>query len=166
MPRKNKDKININIPSLVSCDGFEPTTAMQKFAVAYIQQPELSHCEILRALGYSVQLWYQWQHKPGFKPWLQKVVSDSMSGIRLTEVYNAIYRRACDNSPQDAKLFLERFDKDYKPTNKTELEFGNKGQRPPSYEQLTMSLEAKRKAVLATVIQDRLQESSGEENES
>lgn len=47
----------------------------------------------------------------------------------LANVYSAMLRRACDNSPQDAKLFLERFDDDYKPATSQEHRFP--GLRPP-----------------------------------
>jgi len=52
-------------------------------------------------------------------------------------------------------MYMERFDKDYKPTGKTEIEIGNRGHRPP--DQLTHELEQRRKAVLAQVIDGKTQ---------
>ena len=48
----------------------------------------------------------------------------------MSEVHKSIYNNALGNSQADRKLFLERFDTDYKPTIKTEHDF-NIGQRPP-----------------------------------
>lgn len=125
------EKITFNIPSLIATAEFTPTAIMQKFALVYVQDKEgLSPNQILKGLGHSEQLWYQWKKKPHFQAWLQRVCTEFFGTIALSNVHRAIYLRALGNSPPDAKMFLERFDKAYRPTSKTEID-AYQGRRPP-----------------------------------
>ena len=113
----------IVIPTLISTTEFQPTPVMQKFVIAYISDKEgLSPNQILKSLGHSEQLWYQWKAKPQFLPWLQRVANDYLGTVVLIDVHKAVYREAIRNSAQDRKLYLERFDADYKPASKLDID--------------------------------------------
>lgn len=121
MPIKDKTGkgLTVQLPSLIGTQEFTPTGLMIKVLCVYLQalekQEDKSALQILSSLGSSKQNYYNWLKKEGYTEWWDKAVADFHSNIGLAGVYNAIYRRAKGNSPTDAKLYLERFDKDYRP---------------------------------------------------
>ena len=129
MPIKDKTGkgLTIQLPSLVGTQQFIPSALMIRVLCSYLQAQELnkpqSAIQILKKLGNNVSNWYLWQKKDGFTDWWNRACADYHTNIGLSSVYGAIHRRATGNSPQDAKLYLERFDKDYKPTTGQEHTF-------------------------------------------
>ena len=125
--------LTIQLPSLVGVQEFTPSGLMIKTLCAHLQAAESdkikSAIQILSSLGSSKQNWYNWQKKEGFTQWWKKACSDFHANIGLVNVHNAIYRRALSNSPQDAKIYVERFDDEYKPTIKTEHGLDEPGSR-------------------------------------
>ena len=104
-------------------DTFKPTGLMIRLFLAFIKDDEERNPQtILRdELDSSYNLWYIWQAtKPEFKKWWSDSLESIFTGVKLGQVHKAVLRRACQNSPQDAKLALERFDKQYKPTTAQE----------------------------------------------
>lgn len=124
MPIRDKTGkgLTIQLPSLVGTQEFTPSGLMVRTLCAYLQAFEkeqpVSALQILSSFGNSKQNWYNWHKKEGFAEWWNKATEDFHANIGLAGVYNAIYRRAKGNSPADAKLYLERFDKEYKPGTK------------------------------------------------
>jgi len=156
MPGKQKrnqtTSTTMQLPTLVGTAEFTPTGLMvqtlSKYLLSLCNTERKSAIMILSEDGHSKQNWYNWIYrKPGFMTWWNKVITDYHANYGLADVHNAIYRRAIGNSPQDAKMFLERFDDDYRPTSKTEMEL-TPGMRPPDLKDSQARSEAKRKAVL------------------
>ena len=145
--------MTIQLPSLVGTQEFTPSGLMIKTLCAYLQALQddsvKSPIQILSSLGSSKQNWYNWQVKDGFAQWWTRACAEYHENIGLSHVHAAIYRRAVGNSPQDAKLHLERFDKQYKPTTGTEVKFP--GIAPP--EDLQGALErSKARQIESTVV--------------
>jgi len=111
---------------------------------------------LLDALGKAKTNWYGWLKKGGFIEWWNQAVGEFFSGHGLSEVHASVFRNALGNSPADRKLFMERFDKEYKPVSKYEVG-AYTGERPPDIdpEELTRSLEARRKDVLARLAKEQ-----------
>lgn len=128
-----KRKLVINLPSLVKTKEFSPTGLQIQVLCAFLdgmrEENNPSPRQILIALGRAAENWYGWQKKPDFLNWWNKALEEHFGGHGLTEVHSAIFRRATQNSAQDAKLFIERFDPKYKPTIGTEHTFP--GIQPP-----------------------------------
>ncbi|MHC4498513.1 MAG: phBC6A51 family helix-turn-helix protein [Planctomycetota bacterium] len=97
---------------------------------ASIRDPDVTPQDICRELGIHRSLYYKWRKNPQFGLWLREVFNSHFKGEGLQQVYSAMLRRGAANSPQDAKLYLERFDVDYKPTTAREHSL-HAGQRPP-----------------------------------
>jgi hypothetical protein len=149
---KMAKKVTIKQPSLVGNTEFTPTAAMIRFALAYAQQLDVAPTRILKNLGYSPALWTQWNAKQKFKTYLQQAVAEIMGTGGLAEVYRAIKREALKHSAQDRKLYLERFDSEYRPAKELALSATTAGRRPPDQEAIDAS-EAKRKAIDSRVIE-------------
>lgn len=129
----DNDKLVVVLPVLVASESFQPTIRMAKFAIAMCQAfnsgLDVSYPALCKAVKIDQTLYYKWKQVPGFIQWLQAVQNSFLKSEGLPRVYNAVLKRACGNSPQDAKMFLERFDKDYKPV--TGQEHTVTGMRPP-----------------------------------
>ena len=149
MPIKDKtgQSLTIQLPSLVATKEFVPTGLMIRTLCAYLQVIEndelKSPTKILSELKHSTHNWYNWHQLEGFRQWWNKAVSDYHSNTGLTGVYCAIYRRAKKDSSADAKLYLERFDDEYKPTSVRELDV-YPGRRPADK---TKAVENSRKRI-------------------
>ena len=129
-------RITVKLPSLVGTVEFQPTGLQIQVLCAYLEAlanrerlGTVSPTDILASLGRDKSNWYHWIKKPEFMTWWNQAVEEYFSGHGLNEVHQAIFKRAITNSPTDAKMFLERFDKDYKPATAQEHTFP--GIRPP-----------------------------------
>jgi len=131
---KGNRRLVINLPSLVATKEFEPTglqiQTLCGFLSAINDIEDVSPLKVLTSLGRANTNWYNWIKTKGFLEWWNTAVEEYFSGQGLKEVHKSIYRNALGNSAQDRKLFLERFDGDYKPASKVELE-AYPGHRPP-----------------------------------
>lgn len=134
---KTKD-IAIALPSLIATQEFEPTAMMIKVLSVYLESikntknnegKSLTPPQILEKIGHNRRNWYNWTAKPLFAEWWSKACVEFFSKTGLYNVHSAIYRRAIDNSPQDAKMYLDRFDPNYKPATAQEHSFA--GVIPP-----------------------------------
>lgn len=125
-----KKNVKITLPSLLGTKEFTPTVIMQKFALAFMQNLEASPNQVLKKLGHSEQLIYQWRAKPGFRQWLNMVTDDYMGSMGLAQVKKAAFREALKHSAQDRKLLLERYDPEYKPQSALDVN-AYPGRRPP-----------------------------------
>lgn len=126
---KIKRTIEFTLPTIVGIKEFKPTRLMLETIAIHIV--ERARKEKLRSIpqilvegGHDRQNWYQWLQKPGFQDWWSKTIVEQFhTKTGLLQVYDAVHRRACGNSPQDAKTFLERFDDEYKPHTAQEHKF-------------------------------------------
>lgn len=150
-------KLTIKLPSLVGTQEYEPTGLQIQVLCAYIEainaEEQAEPIRLLKAMGKAPTNWYNWLKKKGFIEWWNKAIQEYFTGHGLSEVHSAIYRRALGNSSQDAKIYLERFDKEYKPTTKEEHSFP--GLRPPEDAQAAIerSKERTKKLVASEVVE-------------
>lgn len=114
------------LKTIYASEDFRPTPLMCELLVAFVEdnsqrQPK----EVLsEELGSGMNLWYMWRKRnPGFIKWWNSCLEAVYSGFGVPEVWSAVKRRALVNSPQDAKLFIERFDVKYKPITAQEHTF-------------------------------------------
>jgi len=125
---KTRD-ISITLPSLLSTQEFEPSGLMIKTLCAYLEGIRtgngqmVSPQQIIVELGHDRTNWYYWNKKPLFTKWWSQSCEEFHQKTGLYSVHSAIYRRAIDNSPQDAKMYLDRFDPNYKPATAQEVSF-------------------------------------------
>ena len=129
-------RFTIKLSSLVGTEQYQPTGLQIQVLCAFLESMAnrerlgtVSPTDILASLGRDKSNWYQWIKKPGFMNWWNQAIDEYFSGHGLREVHQAIYKRAITNSPTDAKMFLERFDPQYKPVTGSEHTF--RGIRPP-----------------------------------
>ncbi len=153
---RQKDII-VAMPTMLLDAEFRPTQNMGIFMAAYLQalvlQPDIKPLQVISKTHIiSVQQYYIWRKKAGFQAWIDRCVTEFFEHSGLTRVHTRIYETACDNSAQDRKLFLERFDAKYRPTQG--LEHSVLGQAPPDNDQqgaCITSSEERRKLIDSTV---------------
>lgn len=150
--------LTLQLPSLIGMQEFTPTGLMIKMLCAHLQSLELNEpmsvIQLLKADGHGRQSWYDWLKKEGFIEWWNKACTDFHTNIGLSKVYMGIYRRAVSNSPQDAKTYLERFDKGYKPTTAQEHKFP--GLEPPKdLPRAAIERSRERAKLIAASVEDR-----------
>jgi hypothetical protein len=112
-----------SIRALLGNDDYIPTILQCRLFLAFIDDSEERSPQVILRddLGSGTNLWYMWcKGTPGFNKWWNTCLESVYSGFRLNEVWRAMIRRAKQNSPQDAKMVLERFDTQYKPTTAQE----------------------------------------------
>lgn len=125
----NTRDITIALPSLIATQEFEPTAMMIKVISVYLEslkniEKPLTPPEILEKLGHSRRSWYYWLEKPLFQKWWEQACEEFFSKTGLYKVHSALYRYALlPNSPQDRKMYLDRFDPNYKPATAQEHTF-------------------------------------------
>ncbi len=81
----------------------------------------LTRQSMAEAIGASPTTVGNWFHDPDFCEWFEKETNRHVS-LQLTLVWQAMYDKAVGGNVPAAKLFVERFDKDYKPVVKTEAD--------------------------------------------
>lgn len=121
-------KLILKLPAMVGISNFTPTQLMIETLCTHIQsqgtKDVMSPLQALKANGHSLTNWYRWlAEREGFMTWWNAAIAEYHSYLCLPDVYNAIYRRALRLSSADAKLYLERFDKAYKPATAQEHTF-------------------------------------------
>lgn len=122
------DKLTVKLPSLVSSEEFEPSGLMIRTLSVFLQCLEAkeaqSPTECLEAQGKDKSNWYKWRAKPDFVTWWTKAIEEYHTRTGLSHVHNSLYQAALTpGGATDRKLYLERFDKDYKPTTAKEHSF-------------------------------------------
>ena len=150
----SKTRLYVKLPSMVGTKEFEPTGLQIQTLCGYLSAingiDNISPLDVLTSLGRATTNWYNWIRKPAFLTWWNRAIEEYFTGHGLKEVHRSIYRNALGNSAQDRKLFLERFDAEYKPTTKTEID-AYPGHRPEPEEAIARSNE-RIKAIQSTVI--------------
>ena len=115
------------LQTIYGVDGFIPTGLQIRCLVAFVRSNgQKSPAQVLRDdAGGSYRTWYRWMADDnGFINWWKTCIDHALKGPILSRVYLAIARRAMKDSNQDAKLMLERFDKDYKPQSGLSIDSG------------------------------------------
>jgi hypothetical protein len=69
----------------------------------------------------SRQIWYKWLDGKYFRQWWDKIIQEK-NLQRLDRLYDALYVRGLTQSDVAAKVFIERWDNNYKPKSAQELE--------------------------------------------
>jgi len=126
-----KKQINISVPVIIDTYEFHPTNIMQKVLLAHLKDigdPDCDHVtnppKFLTAMGHDRSNWYKWQRMPGFREWWDRAIEEELRGGTLRRVHANLARLAqTQRDSSTIKLFLERFDNDYKPASKREHEF-------------------------------------------
>lgn len=158
MPSKDNtgSRLIVKLPAMVGTTEFNPTGLMLETLCTYLQVSALTSVMtplmVLKANGHSKQNWYDWEKKEGFSEWWSAAQDEYHSRLGLSDVYKAILRRALGTSPQDAKLYLERFDKKYKPTTVEERMFP--GLKPPEEIQGAIERSRARAKLVASEVVD------------
>ena len=153
---KDLEAIRSIIAPVITLEGFKPTEKQIKFGFAYtdllekqgngeiVGNPTLA--ELSRdGLGNDNSLYYKWKRNPKFEQWLNLVANNFFKGPGLRQVKEANHRRACQNSPQDTKLFYELNEPAFKPT--TSVEHKVSGTRPPDAATEQLAIESSRKRI-------------------
>lgn len=112
-------KLQNAIPAIVSITHYQPTVLQLKVLCVYLQALDSGEVkkptEILRGFKKKVQNWYYWQKKMGFIDWWNAACQEYHKNVGLSSVHSHMLRRATQESAQDAKMYMERFDPKYKP---------------------------------------------------
>ena len=117
---------------------FKPTRLMVRLLQAYLAlEPNEVPTNTLLAMkaGINRNTIPKWNRKVAFQAWWDSQIQRYTS-TRLSRIWGAMYQAGVKGDTPAAKLFAERFDKDYKPTTKREQELSfnkpkeiNTGQR-------------------------------------
>lgn len=149
-------EIRKELPPEISVDGFQPTAKQIEYGWAYrlllekcgygetVDKVTMAHLSQI-GLGNDKSLYYKWKKSPRFNKWLNLVANDFFKGDGLRQVQMANHQRACLNSPQDTKIYMELHNPDYKPTAVTEHKVS--GLRPPDAISEQKAIEASRKRI-------------------
>ena len=113
-----------------------PSSLQMRFAEIYLRRLDLGD-ELGRGFEINIlendlkctsQNWYNWNRDPRFVKWFLALKENFNVTRGLSNVHTATYSHALKESPADRKLFLERFDKMYKPQTAQSVSFV--GMRP------------------------------------
>lgn len=128
---KQKKIIKTSISPLYKIGDFEPTTAMLQALDAFLNAEEpISRRQAVEATGHHPTLLYQWLKKPGFGQWWTQAVDRKIETLHLADVKKALLHSATKRyDTPAAKILLERYDPQYKPITKQELDV-YPGRRP------------------------------------
>ena len=133
------------LPLLLGLGGFKPTVFQAQAVYLFLSQTDNQPIHrIVGEITYDASLWYKWKKRAGFMEWFDKVCHSTFSSDKLLDVHAAVYRRAMGNSPADAKLFLQRFDKNYTERSQSDQRHSFQGYDPPAADE---SRERQRKAL-------------------
>jgi hypothetical protein len=128
-----------NAPTLIEgTAGFQPTNLMQRVLVRHLRSlddPDVEKTKsppvVLKTMGHDRTTWYKWLRMSGFKAWWDKAMDEQLGGGTLRCVHAHLAKLAqTQRDSSIIKLYLERFDKSYKPTTAQEHSL-HTGQRPP-----------------------------------
>lgn len=150
------DKLTVKLPSLVSSKEFEPSGLMIRTLIVFLHCLEeaketQSPTDCLKAQGKDKSNWYKWQAKEGFNLWWTKNIETFHTSTGLSRVHNSLYQAALmPGGATDRKLYLERFDKDYKPATSQEYTFP--GLRPPDDTQAAIERSRERARQVASEV--------------
>jgi hypothetical protein len=150
-----KRQLNVSVPALIDTKEFHPTCTMQKVLWAHLKEISNPECDkvtnpakILAKMGHDRSNWYKWQKQTGFWEWWNKAIEEELEGGILNRVYANLAKLAMTQRDSSViKLFLERFDKKYKPATRQEYDFA--GYPPPEkdVQAATERSEARRKHI-------------------
>ncbi len=101
---------------------------MQKCLLAHLREIGDPKCErvtsapmLLKVMGHDRSNWYKWGNLQGFKGWWSRALEDQLTGDTLRRVHLNLAKLAqTQRDSSIIKLFLERFDKEYKPATRLE----------------------------------------------
>lgn len=119
-----KNRIQVVVPALIDTKEFHPTYVMQKVLLTHLAEMGSRDCEeltnppkILTALGHDRSNWYKWKVMKGFNEWWQTAIEEELRGDTLSKVHVNLARLAMTHRDSSTiKLYLERFDDEYKPS--------------------------------------------------
>ena len=103
---------------------WKPTRNQVKFLSAFMTlAPTERPTNVLLAMkvGISQQALYKWFRKVEFMAWFDRQIEKHLNAD-LARVWASMRGQAIGGDCTAAKLFVERFDGDYKPTSKQELD--------------------------------------------
>lgn len=132
-PKKPNRKLKLTFSPLLGDNDFTPTGLQIRFMQIWAKRQEsgspASVGTVIREdMGHKRSLWQYWKKNPKFMKWFQAINESYHTSTGLCDVHNAIYNNAVKSSPQDRKLYLERFDDKYKPQTSQSVSFV--GSRP------------------------------------
>lgn len=144
---KQKKLIKTSISPLYKTGDFEPTAAMLQVVDAFLNAEEpISRRQAVEATGHHPTLLYQWLKKPGFKQWWTQAVDKKIETLHLADVKKALLYSAIKRyDTAAAKILLERYDQQYKPITKQELDV-YPGRRPEDRGQAVQASQDKLQA--------------------
>lgn len=100
-------------------EAYEPPPKVRQFFMSYCTSEDRAMTAILEGAGLSWKWYYEkFTTDPESVAWFN-AQREKFFGERVLNVWDAVYARACGDSTQDAKLFVERFDPKYKPETGT-----------------------------------------------
>ncbi len=145
----SEQRLAIKLPSIICSQEFVPTGLMVLVICAYLEAGQqgkvVTPRDILIQNGHSPANWYNWQKVPHFADWWLHAQAEWHTRIGLAQVHRAMYINATGNSAMDRKLFLERFDADYKPQTRQEHGF-DLGAMPPEEKERSVAASRARAA--------------------
>ena len=103
---------------------FRPSAKQRAFWEALISSPpgaNLSKAALAKRTNTSYSLILNWHKDERFLQWLD-VQRSRVAEEKLDAVWKAMYDKAVEGNVPAARLFVERFDKDYKPVIKNETD--------------------------------------------
>jgi len=107
---------------------FRPTKAMVRFLRAWANLPPsqpVTNLALALEAKVHVRTVYSWLRKDQFVAWWAEQ-SDKLVSSDLSKVWRAVLLAACRGDTGAAKLYVERFDRNYKPVRKSEHEHTHK----------------------------------------
>ena len=142
-------------------EDFVPTPLQCKLLLAFVKDSEERQPkEVLKEeLGSGMNLWYMWRKgSPGFIKWWNSCLAAIYSGFGVPEVWSAVKKRAIRHSDAAAKLFIERYDAQYKPSTSQEHLHSFAGYQPTetTAELAERSRERERKVIDSKEIEDEM----------
>lgn len=100
--------------------GYTPTSLQLNFLHEYLTT-NLKPCAILEKLGKSKTNFNAWRRTEGFNEWFKHSVEQGKSYF-LTEAYRSLAQEARNGNVPAIKVLFERFDPEYKPSTRQELD--------------------------------------------
>lgn len=135
---------------------FKPSKTQELFRECYYKELQATRMPInpyiilKEKVGLNPQNWNSWQKRAGFTDWFLDFKEKYHETIGISDVHEAIYQQAFkENGSADRKLYLERFDKGYKP--KSDNTFVFVGSRPQENINEKQIVEQSRKYVESVV---------------
>jgi hypothetical protein len=100
----------------------------QTAALAFAQEHDYAHTvvDLCKAVGISREAWYLWTRQEAFRAWWDREL-DHWAHLQRSRIYSAMLAAAAGGKMPgrgDRRLWLERFDPEYAPRQRTEVSGG------------------------------------------